>query len=49
MPTYSIQSTQKILQLVDTDFNEKFTLKEKHLYFIDTLIRNRADKKSKYL
>ena len=49
MPTYSIQSTQEILQLVDTDFNEKFTLKEKHLYFIDTLIRNRADKKSKYL
>jgi predicted transcriptional regulator len=49
MPTYSIQSTQEILQLVDSDFNEKFTLKEKHLYFIDTLIRNRADKKSKYL
>jgi predicted transcriptional regulator len=49
MPTYSIQSTQEILQLVDSDFNEKITLKEKHLYFIDTLIRNRADKKAKYL
>ena len=49
MPTYSIQSTQEILQLVDTDFNTEITLKEKHLYFIDTLIRNKADKKSKYL
>ena len=49
MPTYSIQSTQEILQLVDSDFNEKITLKDKHLYFIDTLIRNRADKKAKYL
>lgn len=49
MPTYSIQSTPQILQLVDSDFNEKITLKEKHLYFIDTLIRNRADKKPKYL
>jgi hypothetical protein len=49
MPIYSIQSTQEILQLVDSDFNEKITLKDKHLYFIDTLIRNRADKKSIYL
>ena len=49
MPTYSIQSTQEILQLVDSDFNENITLKDKHLYFIDTLIRNRAYKKSKYL
>ena len=49
MPTYSIQSTQEIIQLVDSDFNEKITLKDKHLYFIDTLIRNRADKKAKYL
>lgn len=49
MSTYSIQSTQEIIQLVDSDFNEKITLKDKHLYFIDTLIRIRADKKSKYL
>lgn len=49
MNIYSIKSTQEILSLVDTDFNEKITLKEKHLYFIDTLIRHRADKKSKYL
>lgn len=49
MSTYSIKSTQEIIKIVDTDFNKKTTLKDKHLYFIDTLIRNRADKKMSYL
>lgn len=49
MSTYSIQSTQEILNLVDSDFKEKTLLKDKHLYFIDTLIRNKADRKPKYL
>lgn len=49
MKTYTIQSTQEILNLVDSDFKKNTILKDKHLYFIDTLIRHRADKKPKYL
>lgn len=49
MQSYSIQSTQELISLVDSDFKSNTTLKDKHLYFIDTLIRHKADKKAKYL
>lgn len=49
MQSYSIQSTQALISLVDSDFESNTTLKDKHLYFIDTLIRRRADKKAMYL
>jgi hypothetical protein len=49
MQSYSIQSTQALVSLVDSDFKSNTTLKDKHLYFIDTLIRHKADKKAKYL
>lgn len=49
MQSYSIQSTQALISLVDSDFESNTTLKDKHLYFIDTLIRHKADKKAKYL
>jgi hypothetical protein len=49
MQSYSIQSTQALISLVDSDFESNTTLKDKHLYFIDTLIRHKSDKKAKYL
>jgi hypothetical protein len=49
MQSYSIQSTQALISLVDSDFKSNTILKDKHLYFIDTLIRHKADKKAKYL
>lgn len=49
MQTYSIQSTQELISLVDSDFKDNLTLKDKHLYFIDTLIRHKADKNAQYL
>ena len=49
MQSYSIQSTQEVISLVKTDFESNTKLIDKHLYFIDTLIRHKADIKAKYL
>lgn len=49
MQSYSIQSTQELISLVKSDFKSKTTLIDKHLYFIYTLIKHKADKKAKYL
>jgi hypothetical protein len=49
MQSYSIQSTQELISLVKSDFESNIKLIDKHLYFIDTLIRHKADKKAKYL
>ena len=49
MQSYSIQSTQELISLVDSNFKSNTTLKDKHLYFIYTLIKHKADKKAKYL
>lgn len=49
MQTYSIQSTQELISLVKSDFESNTTLIDKHLYFIYTLIKHKADKNAKYL
>lgn len=49
MQPKAIKSTQEIINLLESDFKDNLQLKDKHFYFIDTLIRNRADRKSIYL
>jgi hypothetical protein len=49
MQSYSIQTTPEIFCLLENDFKDNPLLKDKHFYFIDTLIRQRADKKPIYL
>lgn len=49
MQSYSIQSTQELISLVKSDFESNIKLIDKHLYFIDTLIRHKADIQAKYL
>jgi hypothetical protein len=49
MQPKTIKSTQEIINLLESDFKDNLQLKDKHFYFIDTLIRNRADRKSIYL
>ena len=49
MQTKTIQTTSEISCLLENDFKDNLLLKEKHFYFIDTLIRHRADRKAKYL
>ena len=49
MQSYSIQSTQELVSLVKSDFESNIKLIDKHLYFIDTLIRRKADIQAKYL
>ena len=49
MQSYSIQSTQELISLVESDFKSNIKLIDKHLYFIDTLIRHKTDIKAKYL
>ena len=49
MQSKTIKSTQEIINLLESDFKDNLQLKDKHFYFIDTLIRHRADRKSIYL
>jgi hypothetical protein len=49
MQSYSIQSTQELISLVQSDFESNVKLIDKHLYFIDTLIRRKAYIQAKYL
>ena len=49
MRTRSIQTTTEVICLLETDFKDNLLLKDKHFYFIDTLIRRRADRKPMYL
>ncbi len=49
MQPKTIKSTQEIIDLLESDFKDNLHLKDKHFYFIDTLIRHRADRKSIYL
>jgi len=49
MQPKTIKSTQEIINLLESDFKDNLQLKDKHFYFIDTLIRQRADRKSIYL
>lgn len=49
MQSKTIKSTQEIIDLLESDFKNNLHLKDKHFYFIDTLIRHRADRKSIYL
>lgn len=49
MQTKTIKSTQEIINFLESDFKDNLQLKDKHFYFIDTLIRHRADRKSIYL
>lgn len=44
-----IKTTPEIFCLLENDFKDNPLLKDKHFYFIDTLIRHRADRKAKYL
>ena len=44
-----IKTTLEIFNLLESDFNHNQLLKDKHFYFIETLIRQKADKKAKYL
>lgn len=48
MKTKTIQTTSEIFCLLETDFKNDLHLKDKHFYFIDSLIRRRADKKAMY-
>jgi hypothetical protein len=49
MQSFTIKSTQEIINLLENDFKHNLRLKDKHFYFIDTLIRRRAERKSVYL
>jgi hypothetical protein len=44
-----IKTTPEIFCLLENDFKDNPLLKDKHFYFIDTLIRHRAERKAKYL
>lgn len=49
MKSKTIKSIQEVYDLLQNDFKDNLLLKDKYFYFIDTLIRQRADKKAKYL
>ena len=49
MQTKTIQTTSEILCLLENDFKNNLLLKDKHFYFIDTLIRRGAGRKAMYL
>jgi hypothetical protein len=49
LKTKIIKTTPEIFCLLENDFKDNPLLKDKHFYFIDTLIRHRADRKAKYL
>lgn len=49
MQTKTIQTTSEILCLLENDFKDNLLLKDKHFYFIDTLIRRGAGRKAMYL
>lgn len=44
-----IKTTLEIFNLLESDFNHNQLLKDKHFYFIDTLIRKKADRNFQYL
>lgn len=49
MQTKTIQTTSEIRCLLENDFKNNLLLKDKHFYFIDTLIRRGAGRKAMYL
>jgi len=44
-----IKTTLEIFNLLESDFNHNQLLKDKHFYFIETLIRKKADRNFQYL
>ena len=49
MQIKTIKTTLEIFNLLESDFNHNQLLKDKHFYFIDTLIRKKADRNFQYL
>jgi hypothetical protein len=49
MQTKTVKCTQEIINLLESDFKNNLPLKDKHVYFIDTLIRRGAKRNPIYL
>lgn len=49
MQTITVKSTQEIINLLESDFKNNLPLMDKHVYFIDTLIKRGAKRKPIYL